>query len=208
MMYHRNAFSTCRHHHVVALLLVLIISVVSSANGTATSVLSNCQPIQSADEAFKYEQLVLEYVSNIDDIVTIGTNEDDTAATSADAAALYYLEHIEPMESNGIVWIIDAGPRVSEVKGSKEVLAIWESFATGRDFSHHTWSNFRFCTKPNGDVIVTFRYHGVVREKDGKSDNNIENIFGSIQATIRTDGDRSNLITQFIVKRNDSYTVG
>ena len=170
--------------------------------------LSNCQSIQSADEAFKYEQLVLEYVSNINDIVTIGTNKDDTAATSADAATLYYLEHIKPMESNGIVWIIDAGPRVSKVKGSKEVLAIWESFATGPDFSHHMWSNFRFCTKPNGDVIVTFRYHGVVREKDGKSDNNIENIFGSIQATIRTDRDRSNLITQFIVKRKDSYTVG
>ena len=78
-------------------------------------VLSNCQSIQSADEAFKYEQLVLEYVSNINDIVTIGTNKDDTAATSADAATLYYLEHIKPMESNGIVWIIDAGPRVSKV---------------------------------------------------------------------------------------------
>lgn len=152
---------------------------------------SSCAPIESADTAYKYKQLALEYITNVDDIIA----QDDPVQ--------WYHDYVEPMQSYGITWVIDAGPRVSESKGTIEVQALWTSLSE-REFAYHTWSNFHFCTTANSDIVANFRYHGITREA-GEIVN--EGIFGFVQLTIKTDEGRADLITEVITIRNEMYTV-
>lgn len=158
----------------------------------------SCEPMESAQDAYKYRDIVLEYLRNVDDI-----------AVEADDPTEWYNEYIQPLESGGIAWNIDAGPRIEVIKGTDAVRGLWESFGD-REFAYHTWSNFVECTKPNGDAVVALRYHGVTREGGSGDHSGNEDIFGHVEITIKTDegDDREDLITEVYAKRSETLPHG
>merc|ERR1740121_3478769 len=86
------------------LLLALLISPKTTAlapmdseEASSSSPPSSCVPITSADVAYKYKQLVLEYITNVDDIIL---HKDDSIE--------WYDNYVQPMQSNGIIWTINA----------------------------------------------------------------------------------------------------
>ena len=151
--------------------------------------MSSCKPIDSADLAHEYQNIVSEYLTNVDDIAVLTDDPDG-----------WYYMHIEPMQSNGIQWNIVAGPRVVVADGEDEVQALWESFSN-RNFSFHQWSHFSSCTKRNGDVQTDLRYHGIVREDE---DGNIQDVFGTATVVVKTDGNRAGLVTEVTATRSET----
>jgi len=127
-----------------------------------------------AEIAYKYETMATRLLTAVDDIA-----KDDVQDPTE-----FYMDNVAAMSKDDVIWDISAGPRQFSVNGTEAVGGLFDSFAT-RKFAFHQLSHFEtFVVTTN--VIVEFRYHGVVLEAEG----NYLDIFGRVTEQFDTEDNK------------------
>lgn len=141
--------------------------------------------VADGDTAYTYQRKTSSYLKQIDNIVNELIEE----------FSEFYESNIASMQTDDIIWDIQAGSRVDQLEGKEEVEGLWTSFAQ-REFAFHTLSNFEVDEVLDNKIQVKLRYHGVIME--GNNDN-FEDIFGMV--TVRYDDIVDGLIEHVHVRR-------
>jgi len=167
--------------HLVVAVCFFVLSLAPVAGG------ASCEQVDSKT-AHKYQQLAVGYLKGVDDVANLAEDVD-----------AWYYEKIAPFQSGGVSWQIRAGERISDLKSTEAVKGLFTSLGS-RDFAFHQWSHWTVCEDQIGDIEVTTRYHGVVREMDAVN----QDIFGEAVMNFKTRGSREDLITEVVVVRSQT----